>query len=389
MRYVLGGDVWQIVQAGKQLTVSANGKPQVRVFRTPEQAAAQLDKLVADKLAAGFQPALDDPREPALEAAIAADPDNVAAYAVYGDWLESQGDPRGPLIALQLAARTGDAKLEAAAKKQLDAHADYFLGPLAQLAPDDLAWSLGFIHKAYLHSDRQAPLDEWVARVLTHPSARFLGELVLTGNSRATEAIAILAEHAPPTLRALRLSAMWAQDLGALWPTMPELRSLMIRGQTLALGELELPKLERLDILDTSFTFATIHAIAHAPWPALQQLKLDFGRSYLTGDASIDDVFALLARRDLRALTQLALVHTRYVRELVGELAASPLAPRLETLDLSHNEMTDVHALELVRHRAAFPQLQQLDVSGNRLTEIGLRALAEVAPKLRAVRQSS
>jgi len=393
-RYVLGGDTWQITQVDKQLQItSGTAKSTLRTFQTPEQAAAQLDRLVAEKVAAGYVVAASDPRRPELEAAIAADPDAAPSYSVYGDWLEGQGDPRGPLIALQVAAASrpaGAKKLEAAAAKHFEVHADYFLGALAQLAErggDVLTWRFGFIHKAHLHAERHHPLDESLAHVLAHPSARFLVELALGGNDRAQAAIDVLARDAPASLRALRLWSMWQLDLGALWAAMPELRRLSLAGQALALGALELPRLERLELVDSELSNANARTLARAPWPALQQLKLDFGTGCLTGDASIDDVFVLLGRADLPALSRLALLHTRYIREVVRELPASPLAPQLEALDLSSNQMTDDHAIELARHRARFPRLQQLDISANRLTSIGIDALAGFAPKLRALRQ--
>jgi Leucine-rich repeat (LRR) protein len=214
-----------------------------------------------------------------------------------------------------------------------------------------------------------------------------LGELSLGGQTRATEALAILGERAPATLRALRLWQMWQQDLAPLWAAMPELRRLSLAGQALALGAFELPELERLEIVDSELSNANARVIARARWPKLAQLKLDFGTGYLTGDASIDDVFALLGRRDLPSLSRLALLHTRYIRELVRELPASPLAPQLELLDLSNNQMTDLHAIELAQHKDKFPKLQQLDVSANRLSSAGIDALGVLAPKIRALRQ--
>jgi uncharacterized protein (TIGR02996 family) len=380
-RYVLGDDIWQVTQTGKQLAITSGGKQTLRTFQTPEQAAAQLHKLVGDKLAAGYVAAVSDPRERALEAEIVRDPDNSAAYGVLGDWLEQQGDPRGTLIALSLA------KLDAQAKKHLALHVEYLLGPLAGLASDDIAWQHGYIRKVHLQADRHAPLDTWLVRVLDHPSARFLGELSLGGQTRAAEAIAALAERAPATLRALRLWQMWQQDLGALWAAMPALRRLSLAGQALALGTFELPELERLEIVDSELSNANARVIARARWPKLAQLKLDFGTGYLTGDASIDDVFALLARGDLPKLSRLSLLHTRYIRELVRELPQSPIAQQLELLDLSSNQMTDEHALELARHSAKFGKLQQLDVSANRLSTAGIDALGVLAPKIRALRQ--
>jgi uncharacterized protein (TIGR02996 family) len=42
--------------------------------------------------------AFDASRRAAIEAAIDEDPDDPRAYAVYGDWLQEQADPRGEPI---------------------------------------------------------------------------------------------------------------------------------------------------------------------------------------------------------------------------------------------------------------------------------------------------
>ena len=405
-RYALGGDVWQIVQAGTQLQIGGSSQRAVtRTFRTPEQAAAAHDKLVAEKLAAGYLPAAGDPRSAELEAAIAANPDDGDAYAIYADWLEREGDPRGPLIAAQIAGeraeRSGkrDKKIDAAAAKLFAEHADYFLGPLAELAADaardadpTFVWRYGYLYKAYLHAERHQPIAARVAQLLAHPSARFLGELALGGRSQDAnmqDAIGALAARAPASLRALRLWAAQKLELGALWPALPELRRLALAGQAIALGPIELPALEKLSIVDSELPHASARAIACAPWPRLRELELDFSTGYLTGDASIDDVFALLARRDLPALTRLALRHTRYIREVVIELAASPLAAQLEQLDLSNNQMTDEHARALAAAGARLPRLAALDVSANKLSPAGVAALAPLAPKLYAQRQTA
>ena len=185
-RYVLGDDVWQIVQTGAEM----QPRQQAAATRTRDgrAAAAQYAKLVAERVAAGYQLVARDPRHAQLEAVIAGDPENATHYAVYGDWLESVGDPRGRLIALQIGAETKP-KLAAAAQKHLDEYVDDFLGALAPYAIviDDepvFAWRFGFIHRVYLHADRQAPLDGVLARVLAHPSGRFIVQLAMGRNER-------------------------------------------------------------------------------------------------------------------------------------------------------------------------------------------------------------
>ena len=50
-------------------------------------------------------------RNAQLETAIIARPGDPARYAVYGDWLQAQGDPRGELVSVQAAlASTKDTK---------------------------------------------------------------------------------------------------------------------------------------------------------------------------------------------------------------------------------------------------------------------------------------
>ena len=73
----------------------------------------------------------------ALEAALAAAPDDLAAHMAYGDLLSEQGDPRGEFVQVQLALE--DERRPAAERKELqrrerellDAHEREWLGELA------------------------------------------------------------------------------------------------------------------------------------------------------------------------------------------------------------------------------------------------------------------
>ncbi len=394
-RYELAGAIWQIEQTEAQLAITTAGKTTLRTFRTPDHAAAQLTKLVGEQLAAGYQPA-GDPRHPALEAAVASEPEQPLAYSVYADWLQSQGEPRGALSALQIAAETtGDPKLAAAFARELDRNAAYLMGPLAPLAAAHgegvatFAWRFGYIHRAHLTVTHHAPLDQTLAALLGHPSGRFVVELTMVGRDRMQAAVDVLVQRAPASLRGLRLWATDKIDLVALREAVPRLRRLSLSGHALVLGELAFPELERLQLTDSEPSAATSRALARATLPALGELRLDFGDDFATGDASIDDVFEMLHRRDFRLLSSLALRHTRYIREVVLELASSPLAAQLTTLDLASNHMTDVHARQLAAHRDKFPRLAHLDVSRNELSAVGLAALATICADVRASNQDT
>src|SRR5687767_13635824 len=82
------------------------------------------------------RPAGDSLRS-ALEDALVADPDDLAAHSAYADYLAEQGDPRGEFIQVQLALE--DARLPPAERDQLQGrerelltkHRREWLGPLA------------------------------------------------------------------------------------------------------------------------------------------------------------------------------------------------------------------------------------------------------------------
>jgi len=379
-RFELAGEVWAIVRIDNRLEITSEGRTVTRTFKTAEHAEAQEARLVAEKLAAGYHPALRDPRHPGLEAAIVADPDAPGPYAVLGDWLQQQGDPRGQLIGLVLGESSR--KVTAEVAKLLREHRDYLLGPLAQIpdAGDEpvFEWRWGFIHRAQLDRDVIGD-DEPVRTLLLHPSARFLVELRADGLGQP--AIDTLAATAPATLRALHVGATDV-DLTRLWPAVPELRRLTIAGERLELGTLALPQLAQLRLRDQTLRASTARRLARAPWPHVQLLEVDFGESF-RGDASIDELQAWLARPDLPALTHLALHHVRSLDELVRDLAFCPVAAQLETLELVAGNLTDAAAHELASKRASFPRLARLHVAKNRITDAGLAALRAAFPSVR------
>ena len=61
------------------------------------------------------------PRNNALEAQLADNPDDTAVWAVYADWLQEQGHPLGALIAAKLAGVRVDDELAEQGKQLLGA----------------------------------------------------------------------------------------------------------------------------------------------------------------------------------------------------------------------------------------------------------------------------
>jgi uncharacterized protein (TIGR02996 family) len=410
---------WEIKLDGESLTtrygkIGTAGQTTENDFESTREAKQELGKLVAEKTRKGYVekggvvvPAAQ--RNPELEKAIHADPYDTSAYMVYADWLQGQGDPRGELISLQLAAGTGrDAKVAKAAAALIADHTAYFLGPLEDhLKVHDgsgdaaFTWRFGFIHAAKLshnhHADDEfdGSLDEVLTALLRHPSGQFVTELAFGFNNDPNEdslddLVSVLIKHAPPTLRKLHLGDFEFPDetemswyhvgkLGALWKAVPHLRSLIVQGGDFELGTIALPELTHAEFRTGGLSAASARAIAKATWPQLEHLEVWYGDKNYGGTAKLADAAALLERRDLPRLTTLGIKNTAFTDELIGVLAVSPLVAQLTRLDLSMGILTDDGARALAAHQAAFQHLAVLDVSRGYLTKAGIAAVKGVA----------
>jgi uncharacterized protein (TIGR02996 family) len=427
---------WEITLSGTSFTttygkIGTAGQSTLKEFKSAAEAQKEHDKLVAEKLKKGYglvgagataagkagagkaaaQVAATptDPRTLELQAAIDADPEDVSAYTVYADQLQAQGDPRGELISLQLAAEAkGDAKLAKAAAKLIASNAELFLGPLAEHTrtydgndTDAFTWRFGFIHAAklshnhYTNEDFKGSMAQVLEALLRHPSGRFVTELVFGFNNDPNEGsldelIDVIVKRAPPTLRKLHLGDFEYPDdtemswyhvgnLRKLWKAVPRLRSLIVQGGEFELGTIELPELTRAEFRTGGLSAASAKAIARATWPRIEHLEVWYGDDNYGGTATLDDVAALLARSDLPKLISLGLKNTAFTDALCGALPTARVLAQLTRLDLSMGIMTDEGAAVLAAHRDAFKHLAVLDVSDNYLTKTGIAALKGVA----------
>ncbi len=139
---------WSIEVTGDSFTVTFGkvgtaGQTQTKTFASPEKAQAEADKLIKEKLKKGYTettPKAAVSEAEAFEKALLANPDDVAAWSAYADYLAEQGDPRGEFMRVQLALEDeslGKAEREALKKREaalLDAHEKDWLGPLADVS---------------------------------------------------------------------------------------------------------------------------------------------------------------------------------------------------------------------------------------------------------------
>ncbi len=331
----------------------------------------------------------------AIEETIDRDPEVVEPYLVYADLLQAAGDPRGELIMLQPDDRPPAPDLEAAAKRLLSTHAEYFLGALNDHREAlELRWQRGFIRSASIvwPSDTTAALVE---TLLALPSSRYLRALALEEIDDDTdlhEAFEILIRRRPKHLTSLRIGpdsdpkySNWndqeAGDLTELLRAFPDLEELTIRARRATFGEVELPKLRSLRLETTALTFEHLLALTTRTWPSLEELTLWFGASSYGASIRAEDLSSLLSGRTLPRLRRLALQNVEFADDLCSHLLhASELISRLDALDLAMGTMTDEGAETLCFGAKILKPLRLLDVRNNYIGSGMRKRLAALEP---------
>jgi uncharacterized protein (TIGR02996 family) len=313
-----------------------------------------------------------------LEAAIAADVDGVDAYLVYADWLQTQNDPRGELIAVQHALmQKPSAKLRKAEAALLAKHD--FAGGL-EIAVE---WHLGFFSSIYFTArEGDKSIDELVRRALALPSARYVRHLAF-GQTAETEAkyeplAKLLSKQKLPFLRSLEFGrceddweVSWTNvgSLAPLYKAFPKLECLRVAGSSIALGSLALPKLRELEI-QSNWPGDILTVLSKAKLPKLERLELDLG-----GSANrIPSLRPILDGR-FPALRHLALEWIGPSRDDLEALGTGKTLAKLETLSLASDSITDTKAEMLVAHARRYQHLAKLDLDNNLLSKKGQAAV--------------
>ncbi len=404
---------WQIDLDGAAFTVAwgkigTAGQSQVKSCGSPAEAQAEYDKLIREKTKKGYALAGDGARPPAsprpapaakaprpggnpeLEANVADNPDDVNAYLVYADWLQSTDDPLGEFVALSCRAAS-DPVLKKLANKQLKLHEKTWLGALAEHTDlASLEWRNGFIESARVTMEFEG--DPHAKKLLTAllklPTCQFLRSLTLGLYYDEAEeyevnyngAGKVLVAHGPmPSLRSLFIGDFdypdeteisWAHlgNLGGVWALYPNLKTLRLRGGDQKLGAINLPNLQEFTIETGGLTPAALKSIAAAQWPSIERISIWCGREDYGWKSKAKDLLPLLERTDLPKLRHLGLKNSEIGDELPALLARTPLLRQLDELDLSMSTFGDAGAEALLANAPAFTHLTLIDVSESYLT---------------------
>jgi len=134
--------------------------------------------------------------EAALLAAVRAAPADDGPRAIYSDWLQERGDPRGELIALQLATATAPRGDRTPERERADAllaqHREHWIGPIAGCL------ARGDFERGFLASCEVAWSPDRTARVATPADPAWATVRAIHGGLPATDA------HPMPILASAR-----------------------------------------------------------------------------------------------------------------------------------------------------------------------------------------
>jgi uncharacterized protein (TIGR02996 family) len=296
---------------------------------------------------------------PELEAVIRERVDDPGAYEVYGDWLSERGDPRGELIALQIAGKDASALL--------DEYAWEWLGALAWLDEDvRVDWRYGFpvaitIGSADYRSDYAdvASLVRAIARMPNMASVETID--IKPTNGWHSGVFAAIGEGLPRSTRRLAIQTPEHErmdDLPDAYSGMQSIAELRLESYAFELGTIALPNLRALDLVTRGLTKENLESLREAQWPALERLVLWISDEGVDEcDVEIDDLAWILAGATLPALKHLGLCGRADGQPLFERLLEAPILPQLEVLDLAGTYLpTDV----LATFRAQYAKLAHL-----------------------------
>ncbi|MCW5803538.1 MAG: hypothetical protein KIT31_14240 [Deltaproteobacteria bacterium] len=216
--------------------------------------------------------------------------------AVYADDLQSEGDPRGELIALDLLIEAHGTTTELVARRASLLAA--WLGAYRPVDNPHHAWvgdtfRLGFIEDLELDS-RDANTIERLPGLLASPAGRYLRGATVRGDGAFVErALLVLAAHHHAWLERLAIVSPWgswmsAETVDAIIVATPRLEHLVVGGMSV-LRAFPHPNLRSLEVIGTT----ALAALAGVDGPAMEivELALNFNvpQEPYGGEPEVDD----------------------------------------------------------------------------------------------------
>jgi hypothetical protein len=239
-------------------------------------------------------------------------------------------------------------------------------------------------------------LAEMLTAFLENPAAGELTELVIgnyapecDNDSSALAAVLVASAAKLPKLEALFFGDItyeeqeisWIQqcELGPLLQAYPLLETVVVRGGSgLGLDIGRHPSLRSLTVQTGGLPASVLAQIAASDLPRLTHLELWLGTDDYGGDATVEDVAALVDGKHPN-LTFLGLMDSEMADELATALANWTLPESLETLDLSMGTMTDAGADALLAQQR-LAHLKRLNLRHHFMSDTKMQAVADAFP---------
>lgn len=341
-------------------------------------------------------------RHPELERELFEQPDDLGAWAVYGDWLAAQGDPRGELIQLELAIEAG-VSLTPELRRRYAAlmveERPRWVGPelLAMLDEPDasrsscIEWRRGHLLRARVLGAGSQSAAERLRALLASPTVMMLRRLEVSLDAERDDLQAVgpaLFEGCRlDSLRELELDAWTFRrgegpplvDLRFAWQrAWPRLEQLALRALHVELGEIRHDRLRSLQLSTRhGVELEPLRSLASAELPSLRRLSLFPGRLEPGLEPAYRAVLGdLLDMAGRVGLTHLSIVTCDQPDIALDRLAhASALRSSLERLGLAYGLLGDEHVDPLLAALRPYTRLRSLDLGWNYLPPAALQAI--------------
>ena len=340
---------WEVSLDGASFTVTygrigAPGVSKTTQAGSAAEAAADVEKLVREKLKKGYQElgAPEQNYRPPAHIGTSAHVERFLNYKVVGFNPQASGDG------------------EDGGRRELPA--------LREL--DKLVYAVGIAY-----DDEDAEFMARLEALGRDPKLGELRALVIGGwfseccDGAPTDLYAWLIAHGPrlASLKGLfigdviqeesEISWLCQADLAPVLAALPTLEECVVRGGAgLRFVGLRHDNLRGLTVQTGGLSALAVGDIVSADLPELRRLTLWLGQDYYGGDSSVDDLAPLLRGDRFPKLEHLGLQDSPHADAIALAVSRSPLLPRLKSLDLSMGTLGDEGAAALL----ASPHLRSL-----------------------------
>jgi uncharacterized protein (TIGR02996 family) len=364
---------WEIEISGNAVTttwgkIGTDGQSKEKPFADAAAAKKEYDKLIKEKTGKGYELAGDGDDEgddeegdegeglgkvasnPGLEAAILRNPGDVAAWQVYGDFLQQEGDKRGEFIAHAIAKKKDDVDADAAGYGES-------LNEAIESSELIINYKYGMIQSVTVKRadyDSETDVGALATTILKHPMAQFITGVTCGLASYESEendfgpvAAAIAKSPRAEQIKHVffgdfeypdenEMSWVPWGDVSKIWDACPDLESFRIRGSgNGSLGKIIAPNLKSFIVETGGLGKDVIKSITAAQWPQLTNLEIWLGTDEYGGEGDIDSIAPILAGKGLRKVTSLGLKNCQFVDDICEAIVKAPILAQLEKLDLS------------------------------------------------------